>query len=761
MTFRLISPDKPLLSLKKPETFSRKVVFTAIKDACIDIENAQLVGHDRHRRVPLTSDDCVRRFFEDAELPTVEILYNRAETGTVEAELLEREKDRVAYLEDENVRLSRNWNDMTALMRDLEEARVRERMELNEELQAQANSLQGVVKIATEMFERKCSELDEANTLMAAELQATIKEMNKVNEEFTQEKRRINEKWEKAERIVNKVSQVQDESINEIRAEVGAFEDRILSLSENQIQQARSIHALEATKVCIVDHEESMRWAKQELENTNKKFDNINIETLQLIAETKKNIYITIEVNEADKKAEITRLEKEMSQTERRLDKNRIELRNQLELQLNQTKEVVQAKLLETRTEMTRHGDRITRQGDEAQQIMDNTDRAMKDIENNVLETTNMLRTQLTDGLEVIDKRSKEILVDMEKFLVRICEMEESTAKHVSEMNVSVENCRIMADEGNLATRDVCTEIAEKLYNLKQVSGKHISLIQSDCKVYESSLLRLEQARGRMAGDWSIFSALYQTQRSIQKSVNEDFAKRMTVLYRSLEPQLLEWKIDNVMERKRTLPPNQAMRSGPTTIRGVELQFDWFPNGNGQKIYAPGVCTLRMYAPPCTNIKFEVTLGTYSDGIREWDTETMDMWFEVFFPDWEESIARDTITFKIDIKANKNDDIGSSGQQSVQLYNSAEEERERIEKKEQEMIRRQKESEKFAVPSGMSTPIIDADAAEHREKDEGRSTGSDGSGEKEKGMDTVSGGVEMQAAQPTLNGDPATSTPNG
>lgn len=177
---------------------------------------------------------------------------------------------------------------------------------------------------------------------------------------------------------------------------------------------------------------------------------------------------------------------------------------------------------------------------------------------------------------------------------------------------------------------------------------------------------------------------------------------------------MLEWKIDNVMARKRALPASQAVRSGFASVRGVELQFDWFPNGNGQKIYAPGVCALRIYAPPCTNIKFEVTLGTYCDGVRDWDTEMMDLWFDVFFPDWEESIARDAITFKVDIKANMNDDIGSSGQQAVRLYNSAEDERLLAEKKEQEMIRRQKENERLAVATGDSPATSNVGVKEKR-----------------------------------------------
>jgi len=73
MTFRLISIDKSLLSVKKPGKVNLEAVMNALQDAEVNTKNAQLIGHDHYRRIPLTSNEEVRQFFEQFESPIVEI----------------------------------------------------------------------------------------------------------------------------------------------------------------------------------------------------------------------------------------------------------------------------------------------------------------------------------------------------------------------------------------------------------------------------------------------------------------------------------------------------------------------------------------------------------------------------------------------------------------------------------------------------------------------------------------------------------------
>jgi len=704
MTFRFINAGQPLLSLQRPAIYSIGNLNVQLTCAGVSLENATLIGYFGKRRVPLITDEDVESLFREIEFPAVEIIYGRAPQELTE-ELAQREKDHVAHLEDENVRLAKEWNEMKNFVKELEEARAAEQEKFDRALEAQSRRLEKFVQDAADIFHEKSTVLDQNHEefkTLAADSSAICTQMK---EDFEAQAAQCNEKIEKFEVDVITVAETAAADVKNMQEKFLETDELVNKNDHVQTQQAEVLREFRE----IVCYKENLAEARQELcdqieavhNELDNKIDQLNakVEILdsaqsKVAAANKEEVFNRILAGEEAEVIENQKLRQACIEDTNRVSDDQKVLRDQVEIRIDQIKSAAQNQLLEMRTEMAQMAAEANRLNKASTETVQGMMVSVAETERVLRAETQVIKDQLAEGLEVIDHKSEEIRSDLKKFSDRIDEMEKDTRIGLAKMTTDVANARDFADAGVQSTKTVCQTLTEGVDTLRHNVSKNMSRVIDDFSACEIHLCKLEKVKNRILEDFNKFSIMYQGHREKQRGKNESTISKILGIYRQLEPRIIEWKIDRVQERTAECQQPRCIRSPPGIIRGCELQMDWFPNGNGQSIYAPGVCLLRLYAAPHTKIKFEVTIGNYTDGTRDWDTDIKDIWFDIHLPEWERQIARDTLTIKIEIVKNFHYDDQDIGDTAVRLFNSLEENEilEEERRKQEERIQAQKDA---------------------------------------------------------------------
>eukprot|EP00397_Hematodinium_sp_SG-2012_P012292 GEMP01012458.1.p1 GENE.GEMP01012458.1~~GEMP01012458.1.p1 ORF type:complete len:668 (+),score=166.86 GEMP01012458.1:107-2110(+) len=661
MTFRLISPGNPLLSLKleKGATPSIDAILNVVKKAEVSTENAQLLGRDGNKRVPLLTDANTVLFFEGADLPTIEILYNQLDAETYEIQVIKREKDRIESLEDENYRLTKTALDVEELIREMKENRQKEREEVRELMQAQATSLQRVVETASGNLEKKWADMVQMSHGLQAEVKAALKLLAASSDNFAKVKEEVHtrlDEFELEQGIVKSDNAATRGAMDHLSAD-------IQNLRQSIVENVNFVKSFEATKVSVTQFDENNRSVSniiKKLETFVKEVDSNHIQSgLRL----KQNI----DDNEAARIMDVQRVEKELQAAMEEAAKKRSEVCAVALQAVSDLKDVTQTRVQELQGS-------IKHQEETAQTQFETTSQHVSAMHADISAGHQKLSQETRDGDARIAEGMQVVVEQIEGMQVALQSAEETVvqlaSRHDSEslaVKESVGALEAYTRGGMASMQEVIEGLAEKLTHFRQTFSKHLDILRQDSTAYHQTIAELEKAKTRLVGDWSAFSK--DSERTQQESQRMD--NILSKICRQLEPSTLEWRIDHVAEKIRTLPSPMNFRSSTAHVCGVQLMFDWFPNGNDQKMYKEGVCILRIYAPKATKIKFEVTLGTFTDGGRDWDTDVMDLWTDVVFMDWERSIARDSITFKVDILENmaRSGGAGPSGKKAIRLRN--------------------------------------------------------------------------------------------
>lgn len=675
MAFRLISPGNPLLSLKLEDTPSIAAILDVVRKANISTEHAQVLGRDGRKKVPLATDEDATRFFEAADLPTIEILYNCLDTETYELELVRREKDRNEHLEDENHRLSKTVLDVNELVREMEENRRKEREEVRELIQAQATSLQAVVQTASANLNERWEDMQATSEAIQKEVRDALQTLATSSAEFDQAKKSLDVRLVELDQRLSGIDKSRKDESAPMRSQIDSIQSDIQCLRQTNTEQAKQLQLLEATKVNKTHFEETV----EDLNTFIKKLDQEQRTCAEKMEARLKGCITDeedIRIKEVKRLdaalcAEATRLDKELRTLCDEATKGRNDIRALALQAVHDLKEVTQTKFQGLQGA-------IKHQEEVAQTQFEKTSQSVLTIHTDVAKAHERLVQEARNGDARIVEGVDVLVEQLETLKSTVEGVDESvnrlSARQDSEstgLKGRIATLEANAEESMRNVQEIVGGLDEKFDYFKQSCSKHMALLQQDNTAYHKTIAELEKAKTRLVEDWDIFSREYRVVHDKREQEGIRVNNVIEKICRQLEPSTLEWRLDHVAELKRKYPSPMNYRSATAQVCGVQLTFDWFPNGNDQKIYKDGVCILRLYAPKGTKIKFEVTLGTFSDGARDWDTDVMDLWTDVVFQDWEGSIARDSITFKVDIHENKSQSGGDGpcGLKAVRIRN--------------------------------------------------------------------------------------------
>eukprot|EP00927_Polykrikos_kofoidii_P077065 TRINITY_DN74054_c0_g1_i1.p1 TRINITY_DN74054_c0_g1~~TRINITY_DN74054_c0_g1_i1.p1 ORF type:complete len:821 (-),score=175.97 TRINITY_DN74054_c0_g1_i1:343-2646(-) len=280
-------------------------------------------------------------------------------------------------------------------------------------------------------------------------------------------------------------------------------------------------------------------------------------------------------------------------------------------------------------------------------------------IEKEIAETTTKLRSDLRSDIERVrtdyeqdTARLNEDLADLHMkhdvtkqeinfFQSRLMEQREWAQRQLTETSTATRAAQVDAQEGLAAAQKMLHALRDDAVSFREKMAKYISLLQHSCDGHGDAIGSLETHRSRMRLELDALIGDHKSYTIDMDGWAEDVRIKVERLFRALEPSRVEWRISRAGQRLKELKKPLAMKSPGFAMRGLrDAQMELYPDGHNHS--PEGKTALRLFMHPGAKVRYQVWLGSSSDGSREFGqggNENLNV--DLFFDRWKDQIKED------------------------------------------------------------------------------------------------------------------------
>jgi len=668
-----------------------------VKNLGVNGKGLHVMGFDGPRRVHILNDKILVDFLaspKNTRLPTVEVQLTAgaakgkpAATGPGPRD----PKDRIEELEDEKFKLLRATDALALRLDDLDRRLERSREEAKNNLHNEVRDIYAAQEKTTKMLQSQLDTLGQADQAILRDLDVVRKHGFEVEKESKKGRQELKEMIELMGRQVEK--QFEDVLVN-IKQLSDVDEDLQRQVTAN----------LEYTKIELHKHDEELQrlemvkvdvdlWQRteEEMEARNQKeFADLR----QKIKDTEERLRNELNEAEARLKENIDRVDADLQENVRRIDQELEQLKADLEAGLTELREALEAaraellayidekvselakstaerfeamdadikakdKAINVRVdELTARTTKTFTELNERLEEMIRVERArLGTIERDLAESTTRIRSDFRTEIERVrgDYEQEAARLDMDLgdlhmkhdvtkqeinfFQSRLADQKDWTQRQLTETATATRAVQVDAQEGLAAATKMLNALRDDAVAFREKMAKYISILQHASDSHGDAITALETQRGRIRSELDALIGDHQAYTGDMDGWADDVRVKVERLFRAMEPPRVEWRVARAHQRAKELRRPLAVKSPSFSLRGLrEVQLEFYPDGHNNS--PEGKAILRLFMPPNAHVRYQVWVGKFTVGAREYKPgQSLSVDLEI--DQWKENISED------------------------------------------------------------------------------------------------------------------------
>jgi len=205
---------------------------------------------------------------------------------------------------------------------------------------------------------------------------------------------------------------------------------------------------------------------------------------------------------------------------------------------------------------------------------------------------------------------------------------------------------QVDAQEGLAAATKMLHALRDDAVSFREKMAKYISILQHSSDSHGDAITALETQRGRMRSELDALIGDHKAYTGDMDGWADDVRVKVERLFRALEPPRVEWRVTRATQRAKELRKPLALKSPPFSVRGLrEVQMEFYPDGHNSS--PEGKAILRLFMPPNSNVRYQVWMGKFTVGARQYKHPPDSLSVDLEIESWKEQIQEDGCVYVV------------------------------------------------------------------------------------------------------------------